>query len=198
MKMEKNTEQSSGLESEQALGSVDYSEVWLGRNPTPQERANLIVKRLEKFIREGRTDQGGVAFKKWQEMAVNEVSNAIRDAERHWRNDQRFITRGLTVGAMAILTIGFWGTVLAAETTPDRQTAALILIVSGSILLTALGFWAIRRLDKFYQIKRRQDHITRIWNFDRQLAQMDRELEKRLKELKSSLEEMTKGKLGKF
>ena len=102
----------------------DYTEYWLGQNPTPVERADVIVKRLEQFIREGRSQRGGISFKRWQELAVHEVDNAIRDAERHWRNDQRFITRGLAVGAACLITIGFWGTVLAAEAAPDRLPSA--------------------------------------------------------------------------
>lgn len=180
------------------LELTDYSNFWLGKNPTPRERADVIVKRLEQYIREGRSDQGGISFKKWQELAVHEVQNAILDAEKHWRQDQRFVTRGLAVGAVSLLTIGVWGTVLAADAAPDRQTAALILILAGGLMMTVLGFWGVRRLDNFYQVSRRLDHLKRVFNFDRQLAQLDIDLEKRLKELEETLEEMTKGPLGKM
>lgn len=159
----------------------DYTEYWLGKNPTPVERADVIVKRLEQFIREGRSQRGGISFKRWQELAVHEVDNAIRDAECHWRNDQRFVTRGLAVGAACLVTIGLWGTVLAAEAAPDRQTAAVILIVAGGILFAVLGAWGVRRLDRYYQLGRRRDHFGRVYQFDRQLAQLDVDLEKRLK-----------------
>ena len=109
----------------------EYSDFWLGKNPTPTERADLIVKRLEQFIREGRTSQRGVAFKKWQEFAIDEVTNAIRDAERSWRGDHKFLTSALTIGAVALLTIGIWGSALAADMAPDRQTGALILMIAG-------------------------------------------------------------------
>ncbi len=181
-----------------SLEPTDYSEFWLGKNPTPHERADVIVKRLEQFIREGKTEKGGINFKKWQELAMFEVANAIRDAERHWRQDHRFVTRGLTVGAASLLTIGVWGTVLAADAAPDRQTAALILILAGAVMLAVLGFWGVRRLDNYYQVSRRRDHLTRVFRFDRQLAQLDIDLEKRLKELEETLEEMTKGPLGKM
>ena len=126
------------------------------------------------------------------------MANAIRDAERHWRQDHRFVTRGLTIGAASLLTIGVWGTVLAADAAPDRQTAALILILAGAVMLAVLGFWGVRRLDNYYQVSRRRDHLTRVFRFDRQLAQLDIDLEKRLKELEETLEEMTKGPLGKM
>ncbi|MAF47043.1 MAG: hypothetical protein CMM10_02150 [Rhodospirillaceae bacterium] len=176
----------------------DYTEYWLGQNPTPVERADVIVKRLEQFIREGRSQRGGISFKRWQELAVHEVDNAIRDAERHWRNDQRFITRGLAVGAACLITIGFWGTVLAAEAAPDRQTAAVILIVAGGIMFAVLGAWGVRRLDRYYQLGRRKDHFARVYLFDRQLAQLDVDLEKRLKEIEETLDEMAKGPLDRL
>lgn len=174
------------------------SEYWMGKNPTPEERAHVIVMRLEQFIRDGRTEEGGIPFRKWQELAVHEVDNAIRDAEKHWRADNRFIDRGLLLGASGLLTVGVWGTVLAFQAAPDRQTAALILLVAGAVLFAILGAWGIKRLDKFHQMGRRRDHFRRVFNFDRQLAQLDVDLEKRLKELEETLDEMSKGALGKL
>jgi hypothetical protein len=176
----------------------DYSQYWLGKNPTPVERADVIVKRLEKFIREGRSQRGGISFKHWQELAVHEVNNAILDAERHWRKDQRFVTRGLTIGAACLITIGFWGTLLAADAAPDRQTAAVVLIIAGGVLFAVLGTWGLRRLDRYYQVGRRRVHFARVFLFDRQLAQLDRDLEKRLKEIEKTLEEMAKGPLDRL
>ena len=169
-----------------------------GQNPTPHERADLIVRRLENFIRKGRTEDGGINFRKWQEMAVLEVANAIRDAEKYLTSDQRFFTRCLSVGAASLLTIGIWGTVLAADATTDRQTAALILIIAGFVLLSVLAIWGIRRIDHYFKRGRRQYHIQRVLNFDRQLAKLDKDLEKRLKKLQETLNEMTKGNLSKL
>ena len=73
----------SSSHDEQDLASVNDTERLTGKNPTPHERADLIVRRLENFIREGRTEDGGINFRKWQEMAVLEVANAIRDAEKY-------------------------------------------------------------------------------------------------------------------
>lgn len=71
-------------------------------------------------------------------------------------------------------------------------------VVAGALLFAVLGAWVVRRLDRFYQSGRRHDHFQRVFNFDRQLAQLDVDLEKRLKELEESLEEMSKGTLGKL
>ena len=189
--MGKMTRHSSHTGAGTASKPPEYSEFWLGKNPTPTERADLIVKRLENFIREGRTSQHGVAFKKWQEFAIDEVTNAIRDAEKHWRRDHRFLTSALTIGAVALLTIGIWGSALAADMAPDRQTAALILMIAGGTMLILISVWSIRRLDNFYKVSRRQSHIIRVSNFDRQLAKLEHELRNRLAELQQDLEDKT-------
>ncbi|NQV55684.1 MAG: hypothetical protein HQ503_07480 [Rhodospirillales bacterium] len=196
--MAKNTRKQPVDDAASELEPRDYSEYWMGKNPTPVERADVIVNRLEQFIRGGRTERGGISFKRWQELAVHEVSNAILDAERRWRGDQRFVTRGLTIGAACLVTIGLWGTLLAADAAPDRQTAAIILIVAGGVLFTILGAWGIRRLDRYYQLGRRDDHFRRVYDFDRQLAQLDYDLERRLKEIEGSLDEITKSPLDKL
>lgn len=171
---------------------------WLGQNPTPEERGDIVVMRLEQLIRDGRTHRGGISFRKWQELARHEVANAIRDAERYWRGDEKFITRGLWVGAAALITVGTWGTVLATQLAPDRQTAALILLISGAVVLAVLGAWGIKRLDKYHQFTRRRDHFARVEEFDRQLARLDLDLEKRLKELEETLTEVTSGPFDKL
>ena len=178
--------------------SKSYSTVLLGQNPTPHERADLIVRRLEQFIREGRNDQGGINFRKWQELAVLEIANAIRDAEKYFRGDDRFVTNGLAIGAASILTIGIWGTVLSADAAPERQIAAIILIIAGCVMFAAIGFWGFWRVDRHYKGIRRQDRIRRVLNFDRQLAKLDRDLDKRIKKLQESLKEMSKGNLSKL
>ena len=183
---------------EQHLNSPDDAKGSKGQNPTPHERADLIVRRLENFIRDGRTEDGGINFRKWQEMAVLEVANAIRDAEKYLSSDQRFFTRSLSVGAASLLTIGIWGTVLAADVATDRKTAALILIIAGIVLVSVLAIWGFRRIDHYFKRGRRQYHIQRVLNFDRQLAKLDKDLEKRLKKLQETLNEMTKGNLSKL
>lgn len=181
------------LRQNRPMADTTPLEKMMGKNPTPEERAHVIIKRLEQFIREGKSgERGGIAFKRWQELAVHEVCNAIRDAEKHWRGDQRFLTRGLAIGAMSLVTVGVWGTVLAAQVAPDRQTAAVILIAAGGLMIAVLAMWGIKRADKYYQATRRLDHFRRIFDFDRQLAQLDKDLEKRLKDLEETLDEATK------
>ena len=52
----------------------------VGGNPAPEERADFVVRRLEQFIRDGRTMAEGM-LSKWQEMAQVEIANAIVESE---------------------------------------------------------------------------------------------------------------------
>jgi hypothetical protein len=174
------------------ISTANQNEFWLGKNPTPQERGELIVKRLEQVIRGGRSEKGGVSFKRWQEMAVHEVANTIQDAERHWHNNNQFITRGLSIGAATITTIGFWGTIMAAEVAPDRQTAALIFILAGVLLIILLAAWCSRRFRNLYQVRRRQNLFKRVIKFDRHLAQLNADLKKQVVDLKGTLANLGK------
>ncbi|MDA0238951.1 MAG: hypothetical protein O3A84_02855 [Proteobacteria bacterium] len=87
---------------------------------------------------------------------------------------------------------------MATQSAPDRQTAAVILIIAGAVLFGILAAWGIKRVDRFYQSGRRREHLRRVIDFDRQLEQLDRDLEKRLKDLEETLDEMTSGTLGKM
>ena len=148
--------------------------------PTAKQRAELIVKRLENLIREGQADKRGVSFKRWQEMAVQEFTNAILDTERYLKSDNRFLTRVILVCALAIITIGFWGAVVAAGVSYDRQIIAFILFGAGSVLLLAIGSWGLRQLNNRFIITRRQQRLKQIDSFDQQLAQLDLELKEKL------------------
>jgi hypothetical protein len=153
-----------------------------GNMPTPKQRGELIVKRLENFIREGRSDTGGMSFRRWQEMAVNEFTNALLDAEREKQRDNKFMTRVIAVGGLAVITIGFWGAIVAAGLSYDRQMVAFILISAGGLLLLVFGLWGLRWLGGNFLSGRRQNRLKSIANFDHQLAQLDIEIRKRLRE----------------
>ena len=157
-----------------------------GNKPTPKQRSELIVKRLENFIREGRSDNGGMSFKRWQEMAIHEFTNAILDAEQDEKNDYQFMTRVITVGALAIITIGFWGAIVAAGVSYDRQLTAFILIGAGGLLFLVFGLWGLRRFGNHFLSGRRRERLSRIAKFDHQLAQLDVELRKRLREIEQT------------
>ena len=152
--------------------------------PTPRQRGELIVKRLETFIRDGRSDKGGMQFRRWQEMAVNEFTNAILDAEREERRDNRFMVRAMTVGGLAVITIGFWGAIVVAGLSYDRQVVAFILIGAGGLLSLVFGLWGLRWVGAYFVSSRREVRLRRITSFDYQLVQIDNEMQKRISETK--------------
>ena len=152
--------------------------------PTPRQRGELIVKRLETFIRDGRSDKGGMSFRRWQEMAVDEFTNAILDAEREERRDNRFMVRVMTVGGLAVITIGFWGAIVVAGLSYDRQVVAFILIGAGGLLSLVFGLWGLRWVGAYFLSSRREVRLRRITSFDYQLVQIDNEMQKRRSETK--------------
>ena len=152
--------------------------------PTPRQRGELIVKRLETFIRDGRSDKGGMSFRRWQEMAVNEFTNAILDAEREERRDNQFMLRVMAVGGLAVITIGFWGAIVVAGLSYDRQVVAFILIGAGGLLSLVFGLWGLRWVGEYFLSGRREVRLRRITSFDYQLVQIDNEMQKRISETK--------------
>lgn len=163
-----------------------------GPNPTPEERAESIIRRLEQFIRENRTPEGGMPFRKWQEMAYQEIADTIRDAENHWRRDQRFVDRYFWAGASALITLGFWGVVVAVQYAPDRQSVALYLIGAGATVFALLGAWGVRRINKFYKAGERRRIFHRVRSLDAQLRNLIRHLEKRIDGLEDTIDEVAR------
>ena len=71
----------------------------MGGQPSPEERAHFVVKRLEQFIRDGRTVAQGMSFRQWQAMARIEIANAIIAAENIRQEDDVVTKRFLFVAA---------------------------------------------------------------------------------------------------
>ena len=82
--------------------------------PSPEQQADYLVRRLEQTIRDNRTVRG-MSFATWQAIAREEIVNALRDAERRRVAEQRSTALGLLVAAAALVTIGFWGAVVAVD-----------------------------------------------------------------------------------
>ena len=163
-------------------------------NPTPDERAELVVKRLEMFIRENRTEQGGMSFKKWQDLARAEIVAALLEDERDWRRDDSFMTKLYAALAAAIVTIGMWGTVMAFLNSKNHTIEAVMLFGGGMALLavaTSYGTWkAFKRLRK----NRRDERMSRVRSMDTKLKHLDRDLEKRVKDMEGAVEELARQK----
>ena len=80
----------------------------MSNDPSPEERAEYIVKRLELFIRENREPFKGMNFNKWQQLAKVEIANSLKDSERLRQDKKEQVSRRmLFIIGSSIATIGF-------------------------------------------------------------------------------------------
>jgi hypothetical protein len=151
-------------------------------DPTPQDRADYIVRKLEQFIRDGRTVRG-VSFRDWQAMAKAELVNSFAEVEKRKQEIRRDVSvrRLLLVTSSTLVTIGFWGGVMALDH-GRGWLAALVMLAAGTILLCFACDFSIRRLWGRGSAKQRRQRFERIENFDRQLRQLEAEIRMKLKE----------------
>jgi hypothetical protein len=148
-------------------------------DPSPQERADYIVRKLEQFIRAGKSE-GGLSFKTWQALARAELANAFADLEQRRARQRADLTmrRILVVAASSLVTIGFWGAVLAVDHRYG-QVPALLLFVAGLVLAAMAMELGIRHALGRLERRRRRAAFGRIENFDRQLQQLEAEIRRR-------------------
>src|ERR1700689_4725395 len=154
-------------------------------DPSPQHRADYLVRKLEQFIREGKTERG-MSFKTWQALARAELTNAFADLEMRQARRRADLTmwRILIVGAASLVTIGFWGAVL----TVDRrygQVSAVLLTVAGLVLAALLLELGLRRALNRLTQQRRKAAFGRIEEFDRQLKKLEAETRRRVETAKT-------------
>ena len=155
--------------------------------PSPEERAHFVVKRLEQFIRDGRTVAQGMSFRQWQAMARIEIANAIIAAENIRQEDDVVTKRFLFVAASALVTIGFWGTLLAF----DRVSYLPVAIICGGAGFCLFAFaaeWRIRKGLKVRRSEKRATSIRKVEDLNRRIKRMQKQLEDEAKALENALE----------
>ena len=163
-------------------------------NPTPEERAELIIRRLEQIIHEEKakrvsvikSKQTGMSYRKWQDTARMEITAAIHNAERIATIDAWVINRLLMIGGSCLVSIGFLGAVFAMDRI-DREIAAAVAAVFGVVFLSIGCEWPIRRAAKTYKAKKRAEAISRIINIDKQIKMMERHLQDKKDALKQEI-----------
>ncbi|MEI9983265.1 MAG: hypothetical protein WDN69_08705 [Aliidongia sp.] len=153
--------------------------------PTPQERADYIVRKLEQFIREGKSERG-MSFKTWQAMARAELANAFADIEQRQAQRRADLTvrRILIIGATSLVTIGFWGAVMAV----DRRygpVAALLLSIAGLVVAAMALEFGLRHAMNRIKLQRRKTAFGRIEDFDRQLKRLEAEIWRQVEQAKA-------------
>ncbi|MEK9753879.1 MAG: hypothetical protein VW338_11825 [Rhodospirillaceae bacterium] len=174
-------------------GYDDFKVPVLGDNPTPEERAEYVILRLEQFIRDGRTLDEGMSFKKWQAMAKTEITIAISEAENSQKHDEINSRRVLFVAAAAMVTIGFWGTAVSYHNV-GNMAAGIVCTVAGLVLVFAAGGWRARKWNNSRQAKERRRRLARIENLNKRIKRLEGMLEKEEKELVEALDKLLEKK----
>ena len=158
----------------------------LPENASPEDRATYIVLRLEQFIREGRTIDEGMSFRKWQAMALTEIATNIAEAQNEVVRADPITNRLLFTTASALITIGFWGTAVSINKV-GYIAAALVCGFAGLVLLAVAGEWQWTRFWRKRQAGKRKLRLARIESLNRKIKKLERELEKEAEQLEKTL-----------
>ena len=163
----------------------------LGNNPTPDEHAEYVIMRLEQFIRDGRTLDEGMSFKKWQTMAKTEIALAIAEAENSQNHDEINSRRGLFISAAAMITIGFWGTAVSINKVGELA-GGLISLAAGVIMLISAGGFRYRKYKNRKDGIKRARGLMRIENLNRKIKRLEKELEAEEKRVQKKIDKLSK------
>jgi hypothetical protein len=161
-------------------------------DPNPHQRADYVVRKLEQFIRDGKSDsktERGMSFKSWQAMARTELANCFADLERrNARNKSDLLVKRLIlVASSSLVTIGFWGGLVSLDKHYGGP-AAMIVFCAGAVLLAIgleLGF---RRILSDLRDQARLKGFERIEEFDGQLKKLENEMRRKAKAAKEKAE----------
>jgi len=154
--------------------------------PSAEQRADFVVKRLEQFIREGRTIAEGMSLKQWMDMARFEIFNALIAAENAHDDEEVVSKRLLFTVAAALTTIGFWG-VLFAYDKVQYLVVAIIFGITGIILLAIVGEWRLMKYFRRHQARQRVKSLHRVEDLTRRIKRMEKELKEEHRSLQSKL-----------
>lgn len=163
--------------------------------PTPEDRAQIVVRILEQAIREGRNETSlrtksgrpGLSFRQWQDIAAVEIANAIRDAEAEVTKRKGVGNRiAMTLGA-CLVTLGFFGAAVAWGRV-DRTLAAVASLAAGAgLLMTAMEI-PFRLSWRKARAKRRARKFENIRSLDKQIRALERFLEDKKETLEEQIE----------
>lgn len=161
----------------------------LPAEPTPEERAEYVILRLEQFIREGRRVAEGMSFRQWQSMAKSEIAIAIAEAEMSQQKDELRSKRVLFVSAAALVTIGFWGTAVSLHKVA-YLVGGLVCLGAGLIMLAVAVDWKVRTWRERRQAKKRREILSRIESLTRRLRRLETALDGEVEALEKKLKRL--------
>ncbi len=156
--------------------------------PTPEQQAAYLVRKLEQTIRDNRTVKG-MSFRTWQAIAMEEIVNALRSAEKRRRVNDQTVNRLILVAASSLVTIGFWGAMVAVNSAYGG-IAATITLVAGAALFLVTADWGVKRLMGDYAKHKRVERLGHIEDLDKRIKRMERDMTKKADRLKEKMEEI--------
>jgi uncharacterized coiled-coil protein SlyX len=163
----------------------------LTNNPLPEEHAEYVICRLEKFIRDGRSLDEGMSFRKWQSMAKTEIALSITETQNSYKYDEVNSRRVLFVLASAMTTIGFWGTVISLEKV-TYLPGGIICLISGLLILFLTSKGRYRRYKNKKDGVKRAGQLIKIKSLNNRVKKLERDLEEEEKHLDKSIEKLKK------
>ena len=166
--------------------SEEFKVPELSDDPSPDERAEYVILRLEQFIREGRTFDEGMSFKIWQAMAKVEIAIAIAESELGQQKEESITRRLLFTFAAALVTVGFWGTAVSLHKV-GYLAGGIISGLAGLALLGVAGEWRFRNWNKTRQANKRRKSLARIEGINRRIKRLENDLEKEEKRLEKKI-----------
>ena len=173
------------------MGTDNIKIPLLTDNPLPEEHAEYVIRKLEKFIRDGRSLDEGMSFRKWQSMAKTEIALSINETQNSYEYDELNSRRVLFALASATTTIGFWGTVISIE----RATylpGGIICLVAGLLILFLTSMGRYRRYKNRKDGVKRVGQLIKIKKLNNRVKKLERDLEKEEKQLDKSIEQLKK------
>lgn len=158
------------------------------KGPSPEQQADYLVRKMEQTIRDNRTVKG-MSFRTWQNIAREEIANAIRSSEKRHVVHDRTIGRIILVAASSLVTIGFWGAMVAVNRAYG-VVAAIIALVAGATLFFVTAEWGVKRVFGNWTTRKRVERLANIEDLDRRIKRMEQEMQKKHDKLKEKREKM--------
>ena len=153
------------------------------------DHADYIVKRLEKFIRDGRTPTEGMSFRKWQNLAKIEITKSILDTKNKNAKDDKLYDLLIFVTAAAMVTVGFWGVAVSLNKV-NLLTAAVICLLAGFGVLLLFFWFRYRTFRASKEKLKRAKMLKRIDTLNKRIKKLERELDAEETEKQRKIEEI--------
>jgi hypothetical protein len=141
--------------------------------PSPEERAEFVVKRLEEFIREKKSPEG-MNFKQWQALCKAEIAAAIAAALAEQSRGDAALKRVLFAGAAALVTVGFWGVAVSLGRA-DTLLAGAVCLIAGIVFMGFVGEWSFSRWRDKRRTRARIATLARVGDLDKRLKALEKE-----------------------